>query len=124
MAEDSRTLASATKDDSTAMKTLAAVTVAFLPSTFVAAFFSMPLFQWDAARGGAILSERFWIYWAVSLPLTFVTLLSWFSWTRSQTLRHRAQDAQARQQLYSEIDGSRHQPVGAPTSVQSYEKSV
>jgi Mg2+ and Co2+ transporter CorA len=30
------------------MKTLAVVTVAFLPATFVASFFAVPLFNWDA----------------------------------------------------------------------------
>ncbi|KAL9633644.1 MAG: hypothetical protein Q9164_004579 [Protoblastenia rupestris] len=50
VAQDSRTLASVTKDDSTAMKALTAVTVVFLPGTFSAAFFSMPLFQWETHK--------------------------------------------------------------------------
>ena len=48
IAEESRTLAAASKEDSTAMKTMATVTIVFLPGTFVAAFFSVPIFRWDA----------------------------------------------------------------------------
>ena len=70
VAEDSRTLAFAGKEDSTAMKTPAGVTVAFLPGTFVAAVFAMPLFDWNASGGGTVVSNRFWIYGAPTVPLT------------------------------------------------------
>lgn len=106
MAQDSRKLASATKDDSTAMKTLAAVTVFFLPGTFVAAFFSMPLFRWNTeASGNSIVSKQMWVYWAVTLPLTFVTLSLWLAWMRLQTRRHRVRDLEWRETLDREING-------------------
>ena len=77
------------------MKTLAAVTVIFLPSTYVAALFSMPLFQWGTETAGdTLVSKYFWIYWAVSIPLTILTLSLWFIWMRLQTRRHRDQDAE------------------------------
>ncbi|KAL8828996.1 MAG: hypothetical protein Q9191_002276 [Dirinaria sp. TL-2023a] len=102
--QDSRTLASATKDDSTAMKTLAAVTVIFLPGTFVAALFSMPLFQWDTQTlGASVLSRQFWIYWAVTGPLKVVTLTLWFVWMRWQTRRRRARELEDAESLYSQI---------------------
>ncbi|KAL8696062.1 MAG: hypothetical protein Q9201_007843 [Fulgogasparrea decipioides] len=105
VAQDSRTLAAATKDDSTAMKTLPAVTVVFLPSTFVAALFSMPLFNWDTQTAGhSAVSEQFWVYWAVSIPLTFVTLALWFAWTRLRMRRQRARDLEEREALNQEID--------------------
>ncbi|KZL63646.1 hypothetical protein CI238_11557 [Colletotrichum incanum] len=61
--------------DSTAMKTLAVVTMIFLPPTFVATLFSMSMFDWQASFSAAGDTERtiipeFWIYWAVSVPLT------------------------------------------------------
>lgn len=59
------------------MKTLAAVTVEVLPGASVAALFSMPLFEWDAVGDGMVVSNRNWIYWAVTVPLTFSTLLFW-----------------------------------------------
>lgn len=37
----------------------------------------MPLFNWDAAQGDSVMKERFYYYWAATLPLTFVVLLVW-----------------------------------------------
>lgn len=87
------------------MKTLAAVTVVFLPGTFVAAFFAMPLFQWDVDAPSSIVSNRFWIYWAVTVPLTILTVVSWFLWTRMMSSRHRMQDTMGRKKFWSDING-------------------
>lgn len=105
VAQDSRTLASATRHDSTAMKTLAAVTVFFLPGTFVAAFFSMPLFRWDerTLSPHSALSRQFWVYWAVTVPLTVITVTLWFAWMHLQMKLHRARDAKGREELDLEI---------------------
>lgn len=103
LAEDSRTLASAAKRDSSSMKTIAAVTVVFLPGTFVASLFAMSMFNWDAADSSPVLSRRFWIYWAVTLPLTAVVVLAWLLWTHRQTLLHRAQDREAREQFRDDM---------------------
>ena len=105
VAEDSRTLASASKEDSTAMKTIAAVTIVFLPGTSVAALFAMPLFEWDAVGDSKIVSNRFWIYWAVTVPLTFLTLLFWVLWTKRQARMHRSSEKRAREELRSDIEG-------------------
>lgn len=78
--EDSETMkiiAIETKKDSSAMKTIAVLTMFFLPGTFIAAFFAMPLFNWDAPSGTSVLKSRFNFYWAATLPLTFVVLLIW-----------------------------------------------
>lgn len=83
------------------MKTLAAVTVTFLPGTFVASLFAIPLFQWQATP---VVSNRFWIYWAVTIPLTLVTLLVWYYWTKRQTKIHRRQESKAQDALQNDID--------------------
>lgn len=88
------------------MKTLAAVTVLFLPGTFVASLFAMPLFRWDVDATSSIVSRHFWIYWAVMIPLTVATVLAWILWTRMTGLRHRAQDRMGRESLLNEIDGA------------------
>lgn len=36
----------------------------------------MPMFDWSASTG-EVLNERFWIYWAVALPLTITVLGVW-----------------------------------------------
>lgn len=104
MAEDSRTLASASKEDSTAMKTLAALTVVFLPGTFVASLFAMPLFEWNAADDGMVVSKRLWVYWAVTVPLTCLTIVVWVLWTRRQARVHRVLERRAREELWADIE--------------------
>jgi Mg2+ and Co2+ transporter CorA len=53
-------IAEAAKVDSGAMKTVAVMTMLFLPATFFAALFSMPLLQWSEAQ---VIQDRFWVYW-------------------------------------------------------------
>ena len=66
--------------DTSAMKTVAMVTMAFLPGTFVASFFSMPMLNWDATANSEIVSPRFWIYWIVTVPLTMAVFAVWWVW--------------------------------------------
>ncbi|EJT99541.1 hypothetical protein DACRYDRAFT_117769 [Dacryopinax primogenitus] len=81
VALDSKSLAVKSKRDSNSMKIIAILTMVFLPGTFTAALFAMPFFQWDAPIGEPVVATRFWIYWAVTLPLTLAVLLTWFLWT-------------------------------------------
>ena len=96
-------MASANKEDSSVMRTLAAVTVVFLNGTFVAALSAMPLFQWNTLQG-SVFSEYFWVYLAVSIPLTLVTLIAWSVWIRRQTTIHRAQRCKAIEDFYVGIN--------------------
>ena len=68
LAQDSRALAVESRRDRSSMNTIAAVTMAFLPGTFVASFFAMPMFDWSAPAGDNLRKSSFWIYWAVTLP--------------------------------------------------------
>ncbi|MCJ1478524.1 hypothetical protein MMC13_007204 [Lambiella insularis] len=81
-----RSIARASKRDSTSMKTIAVLTTSFLPATWVSAFFSMPLFNWSAESSNDVLAPRFWVYWALTLPLTIVVMALWWVW---MTLRER-----------------------------------
>lgn len=38
------------------------------------------MFDWQAPEGGPVLSPRFWVYWAVALPLTLTVFLAWLLW--------------------------------------------
>lgn len=87
------------------MKTLAAVTAAFLPATFMASFFAMPLINWDAEKNNLILKERFWIRGVVTVPLTLTTLVIWLSWTHRQTLLLRTQGKKDRERLLFDMSG-------------------
>jgi hypothetical protein len=77
------TIANTTKEDSYAMRTIAIMSIIFLPGTFVSSFFSMDMFDWQAPKGASVVSFRFWIYWAVTAPLTVVVVSVWFLWLRT-----------------------------------------
>ncbi|KIW05663.1 uncharacterized protein PV09_03527 [Verruconis gallopava] len=82
-------LADMTSRDGASMKILALITTIFLPGTYVATLFSTSMFNWAAKDGEGLLSGHFWIYWAVAVPLTFVTISGWALWWRIETQRSR-----------------------------------
>lgn len=71
----------AAQADGAAMRTIAFVTLAFLPATFVSTIFSMSFFDYDASSGLWLVSPDFWRYWAVAIPVTVCTALLWLAWT-------------------------------------------
>ncbi|KAJ5481279.1 hypothetical protein N7475_000091 [Penicillium sp. IBT 31633x] len=71
----------ATRSDSAAMKTLAFVTTAFLPPTFLCAVFSMSFFHYDENSGWGV-SDKFWIYWVCTIPTIAALALFWHFWPR------------------------------------------
>ncbi|KUJ23863.1 uncharacterized protein LY89DRAFT_776084 [Mollisia scopiformis] len=76
LAETSATIARESKKDSSAMKAIAVLTMCFLPGTFLATIFAMPLFNWDSNDGPGI-KGGFRLYWAIAIPLTVGVLLIW-----------------------------------------------
>ncbi|KAF2729631.1 hypothetical protein EJ04DRAFT_580480 [Polyplosphaeria fusca] len=83
-------LAAAAGRDSTSMKILAFISAVFLPGSFVATVMSIDMFDWRYSsadgrdEGGAdgVVSDRFWIYWVIAVPLTVLTLIGWGFWWR------------------------------------------
>lgn len=67
----------ATQADSLTMKSIALVTLTFLPPTFVSAIFSMSFFSNNSELGWAI-SDKFWIYWVFAIPTTLLTAVAWY----------------------------------------------
>lgn len=84
-AEYTAAIAMDAKRDSIAMKTVAILGIVFLPGTFTATFFSVGMFDWGSADGAGPsslrISSSMWIYWAVTLPLTAVTISIWTLWS-------------------------------------------
>ncbi|KAI1339686.1 hypothetical protein F5Y15DRAFT_415606 [Xylariaceae sp. FL0016] len=74
LAESSRHIAEAAKRDSSSMKTVAIMTMAFLPGTFIAALFAVPSLNWDS---NSVVQSNFWVYWAFTLPATALVFLIW-----------------------------------------------
>ncbi|KAF3765415.1 hypothetical protein M406DRAFT_67859 [Cryphonectria parasitica EP155] len=90
--QTSARLAVSAGKDSTSMKIIALITAAYLPGTFVATLFSMGMFNWKANDGSgsssSSISPDFWIYWAVTVPLTIVTLVGWAIWWKFEEYRY------------------------------------
>ncbi|KAF1925284.1 uncharacterized protein M421DRAFT_70240, partial [Didymella exigua CBS 183.55] len=76
--------------DSSAMKTIVVVTMAFLPPTFFKqAIFSMSFSDYKPDQGstGWSLSSELWVYWICAVPLTCLTLAV-YQW-RKRRVEHR-----------------------------------
>lgn len=78
IANSSRAIAYNTLRDSASMKAIANVTMVFLPGTFMASVFAMPFFSAQQAMG-FFVNTKIWIYVAITIPLTLLTLAcAWF----------------------------------------------
>ncbi|WQF78785.1 hypothetical protein CDEST_03799 [Colletotrichum destructivum] len=82
-------IASRTKVDSSQMKSIALLTMIFLPATFVATLFSMTFFNWqpNSKDGEVVVSPRIWIYAVIAGGLTMITLITWFLFLRRRLAR-------------------------------------
>ena len=71
-------IATATQQESLSLKTISLVTMFFLPGTFLATLFSVPLLKWNLEK---FPEGSFWIYWTFAIPLTLMTFGTWWVWT-------------------------------------------
>uniref|UniRef100_A0A8H8CIB0 Uncharacterized protein n=1 Tax=Psilocybe cubensis TaxID=181762 RepID=A0A8H8CIB0_PSICU len=74
-------IAVSTQRDSSSMITMAAVTMFFLPGTFISALFSMVFFN-TQEDGALTLSKQAWLFPAITIPLTIVIFALWLLWQR------------------------------------------
>lgn len=78
-AETSTSIARDTKADSSSMKTIAVLTMVFLPATTVSSFFGMAFFNLSE-QGNFMASTSVWMFVAVTAPLTAITFVLWLYW--------------------------------------------
>ncbi|KAF2006936.1 hypothetical protein P154DRAFT_480762 [Amniculicola lignicola CBS 123094] len=71
-------VAEQTQRDSSSMITIAAVTMFFLPGTFVSAILSTTFFEYGPDE--LQVSSKWWILLAVTIPLMIAVFASWFGW--------------------------------------------
>ncbi|KAI0523762.1 hypothetical protein F5B22DRAFT_415567 [Xylaria bambusicola] len=87
LAKASKELAEAAKKDSSSMKSIAIMTMLFLPGTYFAALWAVPSLKWGQAD---VIQSDFWVYWAFTLPSTLLIFIVWFGlhkWRFSRSLR-------------------------------------
>ncbi|KAL2787492.1 hypothetical protein BJX66DRAFT_327793 [Aspergillus keveii] len=73
--------------DSAWMKTIAFVSMVYLPGTFVSGLFGTNFFDFDSPTPGLWAHSNFWLYWAVAVPLTMVTMGVWAAWHRRNDIQ-------------------------------------
>lgn len=66
------------------MKTIAVVTMTFLPATFFAAVFAMPLLQWNSSP---VVQDNFWVYLVFALPSTALVFAVWAIVTQRHVIK-------------------------------------
>ncbi|KAF2135486.1 uncharacterized protein K452DRAFT_239282, partial [Aplosporella prunicola CBS 121167] len=72
-----RSLTEKTTEDAAAVKVLTIIGVIFLPTTFVANIFSTEFVRTDD-NGHVVASANSWLLAAIALPLTFLTVVTWW----------------------------------------------
>ncbi|KAH8680341.1 hypothetical protein BGZ61DRAFT_456584 [Ilyonectria robusta] len=84
IADESRGIAKAAQRDSKTMRTIAFMTLVFLPSTLAASVFSTGIFDLSKTRGSGetVVAPLWWIFAIVSLLLTTMVIVAWFVWDR------------------------------------------
>ncbi|KAJ9161560.1 Magnesium transport protein CorA [Coniochaeta hoffmannii] len=100
MAGQQRRLAHASKRDSNSMKTLSLLGAIFLPATYLASVFSMTFFNFQKDGGGngnnnndgPVVAPTLWIYFAITIPLTLIIVISWRVWDKRREKKYEAED--------------------------------
>ncbi|ETS88087.1 hypothetical protein PFICI_01915 [Pestalotiopsis fici W106-1] len=87
-------IAKATSRDSRHMRSIALVTMVFLPGTFFAGMFSMTFFNWSNDGGEPIVSEYFWVYVVVTVACTLLTVGLWYYFNISRRSLRKSRDVE------------------------------
>ncbi|KAJ5148147.1 hypothetical protein N7526_001499 [Penicillium atrosanguineum] len=72
--EVSLQLAKHSLSDNTMMKTVAIVSMIYLPGTFVSGIFGMSFFDYNSDKKKLDVGTDFWLYWIVTIALTLATM--------------------------------------------------
>ncbi|KAH8761333.1 hypothetical protein F5882DRAFT_416246 [Hyaloscypha sp. PMI_1271] len=77
MLEQQEIIVAQTKRDNTVMKVIAVLSAFFLPGTFIATLFSVPVFNWDQENP---IGPHFKTYWYFTAPITTVLVVGFSTW--------------------------------------------
>ncbi|KAG4437607.1 hypothetical protein IFR05_006911 [Cadophora sp. M221] len=84
IAEESTKIAQETRKDGMSMKTIATLSMLYLPASFVCSVFGTNFFALDTDGGerSFVVSNLWWIIVVVAVPVTLVTYGAWLWWMR------------------------------------------
>ena len=83
LAKSSTQIAASTAQDSTAMMTIAALGLLYLPATLLSSIFNTVFFNLDPITNKLRITKDFWIFVIPALLLTILTLSLWM-WLKSR----------------------------------------
>ena len=63
------------------MRTIAALTMVFLPGAYISGLFGMAFFNLTD-NGDFVVSQTVWIYVVITVQLTLMTFALWLAWER------------------------------------------
>jgi len=77
------------RQDNNNMRSIAVVGLIYLPGTFVSGMFGMNFFDFSEESGHQSwkVSDKLWMYWAITLPLTLVTVIVWVMAFHGESLK-------------------------------------
>jgi len=90
IAKKSASIAYETRRDSAAMKTIATLTMLYLPATFICSLFGTNFFALSTNGPGDpvfVVSNLWWMYLVLAIPLTCLNLFVWRVWLNRRKRR-------------------------------------
>lgn len=84
------------------MQTLAVVTMAFLPATFLATIFAMPILQWEQGMG-AVMRPELGLYFGLCVPVTLGIFGAWAWLTHRRKLDAERKQSQSKEKLMRQL---------------------
>ncbi|KAK6437197.1 hypothetical protein LTR95_006613 [Oleoguttula sp. CCFEE 5521] len=97
-------VAEETRQDSAAMKTIAVLTLTFLPGTAIASFFSMNnAFNFDPGPDEKMVAPYLWIFFAVTVPITVGVYIFWVWWFRTTQGRYKQRHEEGLKDVEKEL---------------------
>ncbi|KAI1642505.1 uncharacterized protein F4817DRAFT_294831 [Daldinia loculata] len=67
-----------TKREGIQMRSIAILSMIYLPFSSVASIFSMDMFDWNAQDGGSVVSKYIWLFATLAIGLTAITVYAWY----------------------------------------------
>lgn len=89
-----RQLIHTTKRETEGQKTIATLGIIFLPPTVISGIFSTTFFNFAAndPDGTRVVSTYFWIFWALTIPITALIFMIFWGYTKWTQMQHAKED--------------------------------
>jgi hypothetical protein len=85
----------------------------------------MTFFNWQSTNSNSLyVSPLFWVYWAVSIPLTVAVVGSYILWDRKLSMKAHKEDEEIELRMLDMKKKSQNQTVKSGTAVNSRSGSV